>query len=279
MSNKLIYTVNKGDTFSSITESINSAMPITVSQLMKANPNASPTDLQIGQELNIPLTSSSSYQLSPSAEMMGFWYPYTRPSPTNATLSIALYGWGPQKVIEWGNSNNVKDNLIGEKYLAFGGGGVEGKFTGQALDEINTAIKEEQIKSYHGIAYDIEIADAGLNDQFSMSFSLAKKLGYKVLVTVSHSAPYDDSDRDSLMSSFFANEDIDILSPQLYSSGSEPANNFSITSGSNIRWQDYASAKAKIVPSIVHDSYYPSAKQKFKTYGVELAGYIQWKAN
>ncbi|MDN3611521.1 LysM domain-containing protein [Vibrio ostreicida] len=279
MSNKLIYTVNKGDTFSSITENINSAMPITVSQFMKANPNASPTDLQRGQELNIPLTSSSSYQLSPSAEMMGFWYPYTSPSPTNATLSIALYGWGPQKVIEWGNSNNVKDNLIGEKYLAFGGGGVEGKFTGQVLDEINTAIKEEKIKGYHGIAYDIEIADAGLNEQFSMSFNLAKKLGYKVLVTVSHSAPYDDSDRDSLMSSFFANEDIDILSPQLYSSGIEPANDFSITSGSNIRWQDYASAKAKIVPSIVHGSYYPNAKQKFKTYGVELAGYIQWKAN
>ncbi|WFB47051.1 LysM peptidoglycan-binding domain-containing protein [Vibrio coralliilyticus] len=279
MSNKLIYTVNKGDTFSSITENINSAMPITVSQLMKANPNASPTELQIGQELNIPLASSCSYQLSPNAEMMGFWYPYTSPSPTNATLSIALYGWGPQKVIEWGNSNNVKDNLIGEKYLAFGGGGVEGKFTGQALDEINTAIKEEKIKSYHGIAYDIEIANAGLNDQFSMSFSLAKNFGYKVLVTVSHTAPYDDSDRDSLMRSFFANEDIDILSPQLYRSGSEPANDFSMTSGSNIRWQDYASAKAKIVPSIVHDSYYPSAKQKFKTYGVELAGYIQWKAN
>lgn len=283
MSNKLTYIVASGDTYTSIVNKINQSTPLTVSQLADANPSIQANQLQIGQALDIPLSTDGLIPddnpalLTPAAEFMGYWYPYSASCPKNATLSVALYGWGPQKVIEWGKQADVQHHLHGEKYLSFGGGSESGKFTEQALNEITTAITQGQIKGYDGIAYDVEVADANLGSQFANSFEAAKACGFKVLVTISHSAPYDVADKDQLMKSFFINPHIDILSPQLYSKGDESHNDYALTSGSSITWRDYASAKAAIVPSIVHASYYEAAKIYFKNQGVELSGYLQWK--
>ena len=126
---------------------------------------------------------------------------------------------------------------------------------------------------YDGICYDVEEGDSGLESAFAQSFAAAKAAGLKVFVTVSHSQPYLISDASSLMQSFFSDGNIDYISPQLYTKGTESSNDYSFV---GTPWTAYASAKAAIVPSIVCASYYASAVNYFKSQGVTLQGYIEW---
>ena len=97
---------------------------------------------------------------------------------------------------------------------------------------------------------------------------------YLNTVTVSHSQPYAVSDAAALMTSFFSNSNIDYLSPQLYTTGSETTNDYTAVGTS---WSSYATAKAKIIPSVVLGSRdYPTAQTYFSQYGITLYGYVQW---
>jgi hypothetical protein len=70
-----------------------------------------------------------------------------------------------------------------------------------------------------------------------------------VLVTISHAVPYGIGDGPTLMRAFFKDSNIDYMSPQLYTTGGEGANDFSATMG--VQWAEYPNCKAKVVPSIV----------------------------
>jgi hypothetical protein len=109
---------------------------------------------------------------------------------------------------------------------------------------------------------------------FAQSFAAAKAKGLKVLVTISHSAPYGIGDAYPLMQSFFTNSNIDFLSPQLYTSGSELNNEYTTSGG--VTWNMYAGARAKVIPSIVKANMYADAQTYFAQHGVTLAGFIQW---
>lgn len=151
-------------------------------------------------------------------------------------------------------------------------------FTAAAITSLNAGISAGQLKGYEGICYDIEEGDSGLADAFAVSFAIAKQNGLLVIVTTSHSAPYGITDKVELMNSFFSNSNIDILSPQLYTSGTEGANDFD---WNGTPWSAYATAKAAVVPSIVKASYYADAQNFFATparSGTSFAiqGYIQW---
>ena len=78
-----------------------------------------------------------------------------------------------------------------------------------------------------------------------------------------------------LMHSFFADTNIDIMSPQLYTTGSESANDYDISHG--VSWSEYANCRAAIIPSLVKAAYYDDAQQYFSSQGVTLAGYVQWR--
>ncbi|MEJ2743664.1 MAG: hypothetical protein P8176_14625 [Gammaproteobacteria bacterium] len=212
---------------------------------------------------------------------MGYWY-WTWDSaahtcPENVTIGIAFSGWNDVNTAIQ-QSQQVINDLHGSKYISIGGGEENtGYFNAQNLTAFTQAISNGQLDGYEGIAYDIEGGDAGLGPLFAESFKAAKSQGFKVLVTVSHSAPYAISDADSLMQDFFADDNIDFLSPQLYTTGEETANDYDLTSGTSTTWADYSTAKAAIIPSIVTDSLYDSAKSYFTAQGVALAGYIQWQ--
>jgi len=98
-----------------------------------------------------------------------------------------------------------------------------------------------------------------------------------VLVTISHSAPYGIGDAGTLMRSFFGDGNIDIISPQLYTSGTEGSNDYTTSGG--VAWSEYRGAKARIAPSIVRTSLYQSAHQYFQTQGINISGYVQWAQN
>lgn len=268
----LKYTVQAGDSYSKIATDLAGCSGITYQQIEQANPGINPDALQVGQILSIPATVAP-----PSSGLIGIWYwTWSKGggAPAGANLGIAFSGWvDPPTAIQ--DSNAVKSQLPGTKYICLGGGNSSGAWTADAVQAVTNAIGANSFAGYQGIAYDIEEGSAGLASAFALSFAAAKAKGFQVLVTVSHSAPYGISDAATLMQSFFANPDIDILSPQLYTTGQETSNQYDISDG--VTWNEYASAKAVIAPSIVSANLYASAQQYFSDQGVALGGFVQWQ--
>lgn len=186
---------------------------------------------------------------------------------------IAFSGWAdPWTAIQ--TSEAIHWKLPGTKYISLGGGNANGRFSQGTLDSITNAAYNGAFSGYDGVVFDIEEGDSGLSGAFQNAFQAVKSKGMKVLVTVSHSAPYGIGDSADLMRSFFWNSNIDILSPQLYTSGEEWSNDFTTTAGVN--WSEYANAKAAVVPSIVRSSLYWDAQGYFQSQGVSIQGYVQW---
>ena len=52
-----------------------------------------------------------------------------------------------------------------------------------------------------------------------------------MLVTTSHQAPYGFSDGADVMRAIFASPDVDYVSPELYTTGDETANDFALSKG------------------------------------------------
>ena len=275
----LHYTIRSGDSLSRLCQQLAQCNTLTVSDIEAANTSVAADNIQIGELINIPAASkaqSSEVVLSPVADVMGYWHwTYSHAnSPANATLSLAFSGFADvNEAIS--NAKRVKSNLTGDAFVCFGGGNAAGAFNVDVLKGIQSAISQGVINGYQGVAFDIEIGDSGLSSKFRDVFLAAKAAGLKVLVTISHSAPYDISDASTLMSMLLTDENIDYISPQLYTTGQEPANDYATSHG--VAWEEYAQCKAAIVPSIVKDTYYPSAQHYFAQCGVTLAGYIQWQ--
>jgi hypothetical protein len=175
-------------------------------------------------------------------------------------------------------SAGIKSSLPGSKYISLGGGNSAGNWSSQSLTDIKNAINNGTFSGYAGIVFDVEEGASGLYSGFAAAFSAAKAKGFKVLVTVSHSAPYGVGDAYSLMTNILKNTQVDYISPQLYSSGTEGSNDFSesATSSGTFTWSNYKTTTAKIIPSIVRASYYSAAKSYFSGKGITTAGYVQW---
>ncbi len=271
----LKYTVMAGDSYSTIAGELKECAGMTYQAIIGANPGIDPNQLSIGQIVAIPQTSNPA-PIDPDAGISGFWrwsWAGTSVPPQGTNLGIAFSGWtDPSTALQ--NCAHLKNNLPGSRYISLGGGNASGAFTSSSLASITASINEGAFSGYDGIAYDIEEGSSDLALLFGHSFAAAKANGYKVLVTVSHSAPYGISDANTLMQTFFADPNIDYLSPQLYTTGEERANDYA-TSGS-VLWPQYANAKAAIVPSIVHADLYPDAQNYFQAQGVDLAGFVQW---
>lgn len=212
---------------------------------------------------------------SPSPNQIGFWW-WTWGSnkvPGPATFSVAFSGWSDlQNALT--DSKPVKSKLVGKKFFDIGGGGKNGAWTAANVQAVTDAIKAGTLAGYDGIAWDIEEGDTGLASAFAASFAAAKSAGFSVLVTVSHSAPYGFKDGFTLMQGLLADTNIDMLSPQLYTTGQETANDYATSQG--VGWNLWATAKAKVVPSIVKGDYYADAVKVLGAKGVTLDGYIKW---
>jgi hypothetical protein len=199
-------------------------------------------------------------------------------APAGATMGVAFSGWANIHSA-LADSANMMSTLPGDKYISIGGGNANGHLYPSTLTALNAAITGGDLAGYQGVCYDVEVGDAGMSDAFAASFEVAKASGFKVLVTISHSAPYGFPDKIDLMNAFLQDANIDIISPQLYTSGNEAANDY-VYDG--VPWSSYATAKAKIVPSIVTASYYSDAAAYFSSVarsGTSFAtsGFIQWQ--
>lgn len=271
----LKYTVMEGDSFSKISSELATCSGMTVADITAANPGIQVNNLAAGQLIAIPVTASNTptNPSGPDAEVVGFWWwtwSETVTQPAGVNLSIAFSGWvDPATALS--NSAPIMSSLQGSKYIALGGGNGNGAWTEAALTDITNAINAGDFAGYNGIAYDVEEGSSGLETAFQQSFAAAQAKGYQ---TVSHSAPYDISDASTLMQSFFADPNIDYLSPQLYTTGTETSNDYTTSGG--VTWSEYSTAKAAVVPSIVQANMYSDAQDYFDTQGVNLSGFIQW---
>lgn len=210
----------------------------------------------------------------PTNEVVGYWHWTYADStaPPGTTLSLAFFG-SVNTETALKQSLKVKDKLKGNKFLCLGGGNDSGKFTEEAIEKIISAIQAGDFDGYQGLAFDVELGASHLEKEFEELFAATQAQNMKVLVTVSHSDPFGVGDKSTLMKSFFASDNIDYLSPQLYTSGKETANDYDAV---GIQFSDYANSNAKVVPSIVRAEHYEDAVAYFNEQGVNLAGYIQW---
>jgi LysM repeat protein len=272
----LRYTMHSGDTLFGICAALSGCSNMTVEAIEDANPDLNPDKILPGQLLKIPaMATRTAPEFTTDAQHQGYWaWTYSQSAvPTNATMSLAFSGWADLPTALQDSEHRL-GQLKGEKYLCVGGGNHNGAFTLDNLTALTKAIARGKCAGYHGIAYDVEEGDAGLASEFATSFATAKAKGFKVLVTVSHSAPYGMDDAASLMQCFFDDANIDFISPQLYTTGTESANDYSISHG--VDWSSYAGAKAVVLPSVVNACLYDAAKGFFAGQGVQIQGFIQW---
>jgi hypothetical protein len=212
------------------------------------------------------------------ADTKGFWW-WTWSgiggAPSGTTLSVAFSGWtDPGNAIR--DSAGVVGKMPGTKYLSLGGGNANGHWDAGSLARITDAVNRGDFKNagYHGLCYDIEEGNNGLANAFRDSFAACRRNGLKVLVTVSHSAPYGIGDANALMQSFFSDGNIDILSPQLYTTGNEGSNDYATVAG--VSWGSYANARAAVMPAIVKCDLYNDAKNVLGRSGIRVTGFVQW---
>jgi len=206
---------------------------------------------------------------------VGYWWwtwgSGSAPGDTNIGIAFSV-DVNPSQALS--DCKSIQPRLPGTKYISLGGGDNDGSWTNSVLVNINSALNRGDFSSYGGIAYDVEQGNSGLGTLFQDSFRIAKSKGLKVLVTVSHSAPYGFGDAKTLMDLFFADTNIDYLSPQLYTSGTESQNDYTTSQG--VGWDQYKKTRAHIKPSIVRGSLYSSAHSYFQQQGFNITGYIQW---
>jgi len=178
--------------------------------------------------------------------------------------------------------------LKGEKWLTLGGGNSAGAFNAEALSKIALAVDYIKSKTdYVGVLFDVEIATGSSSimvPAFATVFKAIKDAGLKVGVTISHSAPYMTDTPNvavDLIKNWVKDGNIDFLSPQLYSSGTEGAPDFAETSNcksAGCTWDLYLGMVPKMVPSLVEESHYAAAQTFFsEKYGITTGGFFQWK--
>jgi hypothetical protein len=198
-------------------------------------------------------------------------------APEGANLGVAFSGWNdPQSALS--DSGNVKDSLVGEKWIDAGGGNENGRWNTTLLQKWESLIKSGGLSDWVGIVLDVEECfEVGLAQRFAEVLSAAKAAGLQTMVTVSHSAPYMCDDAKELMQSFFASDDIDYLSPQLYA---EDGDLFVVTYGAGVEWSHWMGAKPKFVPSLMQTALdadaYAKTHEYFKPMGIVPAGYVTW---
>ncbi len=264
------YTVRSGDQLGQIASGIDAAAGITVHDILNANPQVKPENLQIGQVIAFP-------SLKDQDSTVGYWFPTwesEHPAPPDATTGIAFSGWpDPAQAIQ--DSSAIKNKLIGAEFISLGGGNASGRYNSSNLGAIADAINQGKFVGYQGIAFDIEEGDSGLESDFANCFSLGKANNFQIIVATSHSGPYGISDRLELMESILSDKNVDIISPMLYSGGGAPDNDYQPTSG--VPWDLYKNTQARIMPSILKAAWYQDAVTHFRdSFAIELQGYFVW---
>jgi hypothetical protein len=178
----------------------------------------------------------------------------------------------------------------GLQFLSLGGASAEGTFNVASLAGFFTGdLQTVKEAGFDGICFDIELTKGAeeLVEKFEEAYAACKKAGMLVMITTSHSAPYAASTNHAkqlFVDSWTKSRDIDIFSPQLYTSGYEANPQFDMTPCSNqdgifsskCSWERLKPMKASWVPSLKDVSHYAASKDYFEKIGIKTHGFVQW---
>ena len=193
--------------------------------------------------------------------------------PPGTTIGIAFSGWSTvEKALQAGPPAG---SLAGTaKYLSLGGGNKNGVLSVDMLNSFGSHTPSIRGAGFNGVCFDVEESSAAMIPAMQHAFAACKAAGLRVLVTTSHSAPVRGSSQGAIVASWVANTDIDILSPQLYTTGREHSPNFATSGG--VPWSSWRGAHAVILPSLVDGSHYAATKAYFHNQGISTGGYLRW---
>ena len=175
-------------------------------------------------------------------------------------------------------------SYLGKPYITIGGGNEHGNFTVEALADITNNL-DLITPNYSGIIFDVEIAngDDSLVEAFQDTFKAAKGKDLQVGLTIPHTAPFQTDTPEiaiNLVTSWTEDENIDFISPQLYSVGNETSPDYEETGkcvSEGCTWDLYKGLTPKFVPSIVDESQYEEVYDHFKEkYNITCGGFFQW---
>ena len=185
-------------------------------------------------------------------------------------LAIWFGGEVPKTAID-ANINNAS-KLNGRKKLLNLGGGVPdtGYWSLTDFDYINSKLTAIKSAGWDGLCFDVEVCPPNVSfvDAFKNCFANCKKAGLMVLVTISHTIPYQcktgAGQGADLVNAWIADPNVDYISPQLYTRGTvlEPS-----------PLTQFATVKDKILPSIPLESDFAGLADKT---GLACPGYITW---
>jgi len=174
----------------------------------------------------------------------------------------------------------------GLQFLSVGGANRNGLINAQRLEEYSSKEGLDQIKAagFEGVCFDVESTEGEeeLVAALERAFAACKRAGLLVMVTTSHTAPYaaaSDASKPMMVDSWVKSNDIDIFSPQLYTSGREGKPEFDETPcASGCSYERLKKMRARWVPSVANPSHYSAVKDFLNGMGIQTHGYLQWQA-
>ena len=169
-------------------------------------------------------------------------------------------------------------------FLSVGGANRNGLINAQRLEDYSKPEGLDEIKKagFEGVCFDVESTEGedDLVDALERAFAACKKAGLLVMVTTSHTAPYaaaSDASKPLMVDSWVRSTDIDIFSPQLYTSGRESSPEYDETPcAEGCSYERLKQMKAMWVPSIAKPSHYEAVREFFANMGITTHGYLQW---
>jgi len=179
----------------------------------------------------------------------------------------------------------------GVPFLGIGGATGNGIISVEVLDQFSGhALSTIQDAGFQGVAFDMELTgDGDIVAAQERAFANVKRAGLLVMVTTSHSAPYaaaSEEIKEGLVESWIKSSDIDLFSPQLYTSGEEEEPEYDLTAcgqpsvdnpeASACTYERLKPMKAKWIPSLASDKQYPKVKKWFAAKGIKTHGFMQW---
>jgi hypothetical protein len=173
----------------------------------------------------------------------------------------------------------------GVQFLAIGGANAHGILSPWRLESFwGGGLEAVKAAGFHGICFDVELTQGEpdkLAQAMERAFSACKQAGLLVMVTTSHSAPYATASANSkaaLVNAWVKSKNIDLFSPQLFTSGLEKIPEFETTpcDGSACTYERLRPMKAKWIPSLSSKSAYPATRKFFASLGIHTHGYLQW---
>lgn len=158
--------------------------------------------------------------------------------PSDANVGIAFTGYTDVTQAVSGYPTDASwccPSLVTPKLITLGGGNAAGTFTAASLTSIEANLSQITAAGYSGVVFDVEEVTGSSSvmvPAFASAFAACQAAGLSVVITTSHSAPYQTNTpatATALVTAWVQDTNVDVISPQLYSSGYETSPDFAET--------------------------------------------------